>query len=81
MEVKTALSVDDVNGHIGRIEIIRRYMDARGDARKLVGAAATAIVNEGVIAYAQKKGLYVFVLAGDTIAIADAPQGFKAREW
>ena len=81
VEVKTDLLVSDVNEHLERIDVIRRYMDAHGDGRKLVGAVAGGVVEENVLKYAQKKGLYVFVQTGDSIMVADAPPDFKAREW
>ena len=81
VEIKTEMTVEHVDYHLERIEIVRRYMDARGDGRKLLGAVAGGVVPENVLKYAQKKGLYVVFQTGDSVAIADAPQGFKAREW
>jgi len=81
IEVKTELTADFVDEHIERIEIIRGYMDKRKDARKLVGAVAGGIIPDNVLKYAQRKGLYVFIQTGDTVEIAEPPQGFKAREW
>jgi len=81
VEIKTELSVGDIDEHLKRIEKIRSYMDSHDDGRKLVGAVAGGIVSENVRNYAQKKGLFVIVKSGDTVAIADIPEGFKAREW
>ena len=81
VEIKTKLSVEYVDEHLDRIETVRRYLDGRGDKRKLVGAVAGGVVPENVLKYAQKKGLYVVLQTGDSVAIADAPEGFKAREW
>ena len=81
VEVKTELSVDDINEHLQRIADIRRYCDTRGDTRKLVGCVAGGIIQENVLKYALKKGLYVATQTGETVAIADLPQDFKAREW
>ena len=81
VEVKTDLSVSHVDDHLERIEIVRQYFDAHGDKRKLIGAVAGGVVPESVLKYAQKKGLYVVLQTGDSVAIANAPQGFKAREW
>ena len=81
VEIKTELSVGDVDDHLERIEKIRQYMDKRKDMRKLVGAVAGGIVSENVLRYAQKKGLFVIEQTGDSVAIAAMPQGFKAREW
>jgi hypothetical protein len=81
VEVKTSLSVEDVNGHLDRMEVIRRYLDARGDKRKLVGAVAGGVVSENVLRYAQKKGLFVLVQSGESVTIAAVPEGFEAKEW
>jgi len=81
VEVKTEPSEKDVDRHLKRIEIIRQYMDAREDKRKIVGAIAGGIIAKNVMEYAQEKGLYVFVQTNDSIAVADSPANFKAREW
>ena len=81
VEVKTEMSVDDIDGHLGKIAIIRRYMNEHGDNRKLVGAVAGGTVPENVLRYAQKKGLFVLVQNGDSIEVAATPDGFKPHEW
>ena len=81
VEIKTDLSVEDVDEHLERIAKIRKYMDVREDKRKLVGAVAGATVAENVLSYAHRKGLYVIIQTGDSVAVADAPEGFKVREW
>ena len=81
VEVKADLSIDDVKDHLERIEKIRPYMDVRNDNRKIVGAVAGGIVNENVLNYAQKRGLYVLKQSGESCMVASAPEGFKAREW
>jgi len=81
VEIKTVLEVEFVKEHLKRIEIVRQYLDERGDKRKIIGAVAGGIVPENVLKYAQKRGLYVVLQKGDSVSIADVPQGFKAREW
>ena len=81
VEIKTELSIGDVNEHLERILKIRKYMDERADNRKLVGTVAGGVVVENVMNYAHKKGLFVIIQTGDSVAVADMPQGFKAREW
>jgi hypothetical protein len=81
VEVKTNLTVEDIDEHLVRIEKIRGYLDKRKDKRKLVGAVAGGIVDENVLKYAFKKGLYVLVPSGKSIALAELPEGFKVREW
>ena len=81
VEIKTELSISDVDEHLDRIEKIRKYMDDHHDSRKLVGAVAGGVVSESVLKYSQRKGLFVIEQTGDSVAIADLPLGFKAREW
>ncbi|MDR2160197.1 MAG: hypothetical protein LBP23_09055 [Treponema sp.] len=80
IEVKSKLTVEDVQDHLGRMERLRRYADDHGDRRKLMGAVAGAVVSEGVKPFALKNGLYVIEQAGDTVKI-DVPEGFKPRKW
>ena len=81
VEVKTELTLDDVKMHLERMDVIRRYMDSHGDARKMIGAVAGGIVAANVASFAHRNGFYVVVQSGDAIAVADRPDGFKARQW
>ena len=81
VEVKTKLTEEDINDHIQRIAIIRQHKDAHGDKRKIIGAVAGGIGSDSVLAYAQKNGFYVLVQSGESVMIANLPNGFKAREW
>jgi hypothetical protein len=81
IEVKTTLEIEDVNKHLRRIERIRRYMDSRGDNRKIVAAMAAAVAPPEALEYAQEKGLYVLVQNGDSVDVADSGADFKAQEW
>jgi hypothetical protein len=56
-------------------------MDGHSDKRTIVAAVAGAVVPDNVCAYAQKKGLYVLAPSGDSIAVADLPEGFAPRKW
>ena len=81
VEIKTELSISDIDYHIERIVNIREYMDAHNDKRKLMGAIAGGIVAENALRYAQKKGLYVLTQNGDSVSIASVPHNFKPQEW
>lgn len=81
VEIKTVLSVEDVDIHLERMGRLRQFMDKRGDRRKLVGAVAGGVVPENVLVYAQRKGFFVLLQTGDSAAIAETPEGFKPREW
>jgi hypothetical protein len=81
VEIKTDLTIEDVDEHLERIAVIRQYMDERGNKRLLVGAVAGGVAPENVVKYAQKKGLYVVVQSGESVTIAEAPESFKAAQW
>ena len=81
VEIKTKLTEKHVEEHIERIKAIRQHFDIRGDKRKLLGAVAAGIVSDRVLKYTQDRGLFVLVQSGDSVTIADTPEGFKAREW
>ena len=81
VEIKTKLTMKDIDGHIKRMEVIRGYLDYKGDKRKLLGAVAAGVYTENVLKYAHDNGIFVLVQSGDSVTIADTPQGFKAREW
>jgi phenylalanyl-tRNA synthetase alpha subunit len=53
VEIKSTLTVEDVDEHIGRIKRVREQLDKRGDRRKLVGAVAGMAAAEAVRKYAQ----------------------------
>jgi len=81
VEIKTDLTASDVDDHLERIGIVRKYFDARGDSRKLIGAVAGGAISDNVMKYAHRKGLYVVTQTGDAVALAEMPHGFKATEW
>ena len=81
VEIKTKLTEAHVDNHIERLKTISAHLNAKGDKRKLLGAVAGGVVADNVRLYAQEKGLFVIVQSGDCATIADAHEGFKAREW
>jgi phenylalanyl-tRNA synthetase alpha subunit len=81
VEIKSVLAEEDVREHLERMEQVRKQFDKHGDRRKLVGAVAGMVVAENVRSYAQKRGLYVLVPSGDSVAVAQTPENFKPREW
>jgi hypothetical protein len=80
VEVKSKPNSKDVNDHVRRMEILRRYADEKQDRRRYQGAIAAAVISETVRRYILKKGFYVIEQTGDTVRI-NIPKGFKAREW
>jgi len=80
VEVKSKPNQDDVDDHIGKMEVLRRRADLRNDTRKFQGAIAGAIMNDEVRNYVHKKGFYAIEQTGDTVKIT-IPENFKPREW
>jgi hypothetical protein len=81
VEVKTKPAVEDVQDHVARMEILRRYADEHQDKRKYLGAVAGAIVSDQVRDYALKTGFYVLEQSGDTVKLSSAPEPWKPRTW
>ena len=79
VEVKTKLTVSDVNEHISRIEKMRSYANIRGDKRYFLGAVAGVIVPLNVKEYVLSTGLYLIEPSGETFNIT-APYD-KPKEW
>jgi Holliday junction resolvase-like predicted endonuclease len=80
VEVKSRLRREYVDDHVRRMAMLRSYFDERGDTRKLLGAAAGAIVPQELKRYVRRKGLYLIEQSGDTVRI-DVPRGFTPRIW
>jgi hypothetical protein len=71
----------DIEEHIKRMEILRRYPHRFRDGRvKLLGALAGAIVTEPVRDHIIKNGFFLLEQSGDTMLV-NVPEGFKPREW
>ncbi|MDR2069149.1 MAG: hypothetical protein LBP71_04705 [Spirochaetaceae bacterium] len=73
VEVKTRLTIEDIQEHLERMEVLRRAADERNDRRKYLGAVAGASVSKLVLAYALKKGLYVIIPSAETVDIEVPP--------
>jgi hypothetical protein len=80
VEVKAKPLYKDVDRHLERMEVLRRWADRHNDKRKFLGAVAGAILPKEVRNYTLKAGFYVIEQTGDTVRI-DTPDGFKPREW
>jgi polyribonucleotide nucleotidyltransferase len=80
VEVKAKPKREDIDDHIHRMEILRRYADKKNDKRRFQGAIAGAIMGEDVRRYILENGFYLIEQTGDTVQIT-IPEGFKARDW
>ena len=82
VEVKTKLTTDDVRNHIEQMEKYRRWKDGKGEGKKrYIGAVASTVVDDNVVTFAQKNGMFVIVQSGYAVEIIAPPEGFKAKEW
>ena len=82
VEVKTTLKNDDVLDHVERMEKYRSWMDTTGsDKKRYIGAVASPSVEDNVVRFAQRKGFYVIVQAGDIFEIITPPEGFQPKAW
>ena len=79
VEVKTKLRQADIDGHLDRMEKIRKYADEHGDKRQFMGAMATFITDENAKDYALKKGLFVIEPSGDDVKVT-RPEG-EVKVW
>jgi hypothetical protein len=69
VEVKAKLQKADVDGHIERMEKLRRYADLYGDRREFLGALAATVVQEKVRDYALENGFYVIEPSGEDVKV------------
>jgi hypothetical protein len=81
VEVKTKPAIDDVRGHIRRMEILRQYADEHGDKRKYLGTLAGGIVEDNVREFAQKSGFFVLEQTGETVRLSANPPSWQPKEW
>jgi hypothetical protein len=79
VEVKTNLSVSDIDDHAERMENFRKCCDLKGDKRKFIAAAGGGVVRENVRKYALSQGMFVIQQSGENVEVIP-PEG-KPREW
>ena len=80
VEVKAKPAIEDIEGHIKRLEILRDWRRKKNDNRKIQGAIAGAVFGAAQKKATAEAGLYVIGQSGDTMKI-DLPDGFIPREW
>ena len=77
--VRTELNLEDIGEHIERLNLFRRYFPEYKD-RKLLGAVAGIVIDEGVDRYAYQQGLFVIGQRGDTVRLLNDAD-FQPKEW
>jgi len=79
IEVKSTLKVEDVQDHLRRLGKFKTFFPEYAD-RKVVGAVAGIVINEGADKFAYDHGLFVIVQSGEMVEIANDEQ-FRPRLW
>jgi hypothetical protein len=79
VEVKSKLSVDDVNEHLERMEKFKSLFPEYAD-KKAHGAVAAMIIPEQVAKYAYHQGFFVLAQQGETVAILN-DLNFRPLAW
>jgi hypothetical protein len=82
VEVKRELDDKrDVDDHIRRMELIRKYPPLEVANKELLGAMAGGTVSSDIVRYAADAGLYVLELTGESVRLIPLPEGFKPGIW
>ncbi|GHT55390.1 hypothetical protein FACS1894109_01860 [Spirochaetia bacterium] len=82
VEVKRELDKkDDIDHHLKRMELIRKYPPAECKEKKLLGAMAGGMVDPDVQRYAQSVGFFVLELTGESVRLVETPKEFEPRQW
>ncbi|MBF0171905.1 MAG: DUF3782 domain-containing protein [Magnetococcales bacterium] len=79
VEVKSKLTLEDVRDHMTRLEAFKEFFPEYADKRTM-GAVAAMVVEDQVIRFAIKNGLFVIMQAGETLRLAN-DEKFVPREW
>ena len=81
VEVKREAVPADVDHHLKRMELIRKYPPAETVGKKLIGAIAAGELAPGTREYAHEAGFFVLELSGESVSLLPPPDGFQPREW
>ena len=79
LEAKSTLGVDDVREHLERLEKFKLFFPEYAD-RRVIGAVAGIVIDEGADKFAYKKGLFVIEQSGETVTITNDDE-FSPMEW
>ena len=79
IEVKSTLGVDDVKEHLAQLQRFKSFFPEYRD-RKLLGAVAGIVIDEGVDRFAYRSGLFVIGQSGETVKVLN-DRKFKPHEW
>ncbi len=79
IEVKSTLSVENINEHLEKLARFKSFFPEYAD-RKVIGAVAGIVIDEGADRYAYKSGLFVIGQSGETVKILN-DKNFIPRSW
>ncbi|GHT50442.1 hypothetical protein FACS1894102_5960 [Spirochaetia bacterium] len=73
--------LDDVERHIKRVELMKKYPPAECKGKKMLGAIAGGTVEADAKKCAHDAGLFVLELKGESVHLVEAPKDFSPRQW
>jgi hypothetical protein len=79
VEVKSKLSIDDVNEHLERMNKFKPLFPEYAD-KKAYGSVAAMVIPDDVAKYAYRKGFFVLAQQGETVVILN-DETFKPLAW
>ena len=79
IEVKSELSVEDVQAHVGKLGQFKKLFPHYRDCRVL-GAVAAMVTPEDAARYAYRQGLFVLGQSGETVVIRN-DAAFRPKAW
>jgi len=79
IEAKSTLGVEDVKEHVERIQAFKRFFPEYED-RKVIGAVAGIVIDEGADRFAYRQGFFVIGQTGETVKILN-DEKFEPKTW
>ena len=81
VEVKREAEIRDIDHHLKRMELIKKYPPAEVIGKKLLGAISGGIVPPDTQMYAHQAGFFVLELKGEAVELIKPPNGFSPKVW
>ena len=79
IEAKSTLGIEDIKEHIERLKVFKKFFPEYSD-RKVIGAVAGIVIEEGADKFAYRQGLFVIGQTGETVKILN-DKTFKPKIW
>ncbi|MBF0162663.1 MAG: DUF3782 domain-containing protein, partial [Magnetococcales bacterium] len=80
VEVKSRLTIEDVQREMSRLGEFKSFFPEYAD-KQIMGAVAGMVVDEAVIHYAIRQGLFVLVQSGESVRIANDDAFVPRTDW